>query len=279
MKKSNIAIVSFLAGACIFASCQKNDAEASAPVLPPVESIMPDLSSFNPVTKADADSRNEYFAYVADYVINNWQKVFEQVINIPVQGFQAFVDIHPVYQGNGMWLWQCDVRDGFTTYTVSLVGKVKRNSMVEWELAVSSKGLITLKNFVWLTGESTKDGLKGNWKVSVGPTDLISPTDVIVTSEWECNSAKEVQKVDLTYALGHMCCGINPFFHNSTISYMAYATDDAYDHSVSAYYNHMGLGWWKADAEWNASNGSGQVRCSSKWGDSDWHKWPATVSE
>lgn len=277
MKKSFIAIISVLAGAFMFTSCQKDDAEPVAPVLPPVESIMPDLSSFSPVTKAG--SRNEYFAYVADYVINNWQTVFEQIINIPIQGFQAFVNIHPVYQGDGMWMWQCEVKDGFTTYTVSLVGKEKEDNMVEWSLAVSSEGLFTLKNFVWLTGESTRDGLKGNWKVAVGPTDFISPTDVVVTSEWVCNDSHEIQKVDLTYALAHMCCGINPFFHNSTISYMAYATCKAYDHSVSAYYNHMGLGWWKAEVEWNESNGSGQVKCSSKWGDGDWHTWPAITAE
>lgn len=277
MKKSTIAFVSFLAGITIFSSCQKNDVEKTAPVLPPVESIMPDFTSFNPATKAD--SRNEYLAYVTDYVISNWKTVYEQIINIPINGFKAFVDIQPVYQGNGMWLWRCDVSDGFTTYTVSLIGKEKRGDMVEWELAVSSEGLFALKNFVWLTGESTKDGLNGSWKVSVGPTDIISPTDVVVSSDWECYDNHQIRKVDLTYALGHMCCGINPFFHNSTISYMAYATSDAYDHAVSAYYNHMGIGWWKADVEWNAADGSGQVKCSSKWNDGNWHSWPSMVSE
>lgn len=275
MKKSIIAIAAVLAGITLFSSCQKDNVEPTAPVLPPVESIMPDLTSFNPVTKAD--SRNEYFAYVADYVVNNWQTIFEQIINIPIQGFQAFVNIQPVYQEDGMWLWQCDVKDGFTTYTISLLGKEKKNSMVEWELAVSCEGIFTEKNFVWLTGESTKDGLKGNWKVNVGPTDIISPTDVLVTSEWECDVNHKIKQVDLTYQLGHLCCGINPFFHNSKLSYMAYATDNAYDHSVSAFYNHMGLGWWKADVEWNATDGSGRVMCSSKWNDGDWHAWPACI--
>lgn len=258
-------------------SCQKENTDQTAPILPPVESVKVDLSTFTG-TATKAGDCNEYFQYVVESIIANWNTLYEQIINIPVQGFEAFVNIHPVQQGDGVWMWQCDVKDGFTVYTVSLVGKEKRNH-VEWELAVSSEGLFTLKNFVWLTGTSSKDGREGEWKVAVGPTDLISPTDVAVTSRWECNANRRISKVELTYELAHICCGINPFFHNSKITWMATATDPAYNHSISAYYNHMGLGWWQADVEWNSENGAGRVKCADKWNDGGWYMWPAHVSE
>ena len=210
--------------------------------------------------------------------MSNWQTLFEQIINIPIDGFEQFVHISPVNKGKGVWEWRCDVKDGFTTYTVSLLGKEQKNT-VDWELSVSSEGLITLKNFVWLTGESSKDGREGEWRVAVGPCDIISPTEVVVESQWKCDVNRTVTEVVLTYELGHICCGINPFFQNSRITYLRHASSPDYDHSVNAYYNHMGLGWWSADVEWNAENGAGRVMCSSKWNDGDWHAWPALVTE
>ena len=279
--KTNIMkkLVLFIAVALsvsVFDSCQKEYSE-TAPVLPPVESIMPDLTSFGAVTKASAN-KNEYYAYVADYVMSNWQTLFQQIINVPIEGFEQFVHIYPVNKGNGIWEWHCDVKDGFTTYSIFLLGKEERNH-VNWELSVSSEGLITLKNFVWLTGESSKDGREGEWKVLVGPCDLLTPTEVAVKSKWECDASRSVTKVELTYELGHLCCGINPFFQNSKITYLKSASSSDYNRSVNAYYNHLGLGWWSADVEWNTENGAGRVMCNSKWNDGQWHEWPAYVMQ
>ena len=277
MKNSIKVIVIALAAATLLAGCKKDQVPSSAPILPPVESVRIDLSTFTG-TATKSDYCNEYFQYVVESVISNWNTLYEQIINIPVNGFEAFVNIQPVYQGDGVWMWQCDVRDGFTTYTISLLGEEQKDH-VDWELAVSSEGLFTIKNFVWLTGTSSKDGREGEWKVAVGPTDLISPTDVAVTSNWQCDVNRKISKVELTYELSHLCCGINPFFHNSKLTWMAYATDDAYDHSISAYYNHMGMAWWSASVEWNSNDGSGRVKCADKWNDGAWYMWPGHVSE
>lgn len=259
------------------ASCQKENAIRTAPILPPVESVKVDLSTFT-LTPTKADGHNEYFQYVVESIIANWNTIYEQIINIPVQGFEALVNIQPVQQGDGVWMWQCEVKDDFTTYTIYLLGKEKPN-LVDWELAVSSEGLFTLKNFIWLTGTSSKDGRQGEWKVVAGPADLISPTDVAVTSNWERDADHRISRVEITYELTHQCCGIDPFYHKSRITWMATATDPAYDHSINAYYNHMGLGWWQADVEWSSGNGCGRVMCSSKWKDGDWHAWPALLNE
>lgn len=279
MKHIFKVIVVAFAAVIMLSGCNKEDFSTSAPKLPPIESVKIDLSTFagTPATKGNT-SWNEYYQYVVESVLNNWNTLYEQIINIPLQGFEAFVNIQPVYQGDGVWMWQADFKDGFTTYTVSLLGAEKRDC-VEWELAVSSEGLFTLKNFVWLTGTSTKDGREGEWKVAVGPTDLISPTDVIVTSNWQCDANRKVTKVELTYELSHLCCGINPFFHNSKITWMASASDSDYDYSISAYYNHMGMAWWSADVEWNATNGAGRVKCANKWNDGAWYMWPAIITE
>lgn len=275
MKKLAVIAMSVFC-AILLCGCQKEEYSKTAPALPPVESIKIDLSSFNTPTKADC--RNEYFAYVVDHILNNWQNIFEQLINIPIEGFEQFVKITPVQKSNGTWLWQCEVKDGFTTYTVSLVGREKRDA-VEWELSVSSEGLITVKNFVWLTGESSKDGREGEWRVVSGPTDIISPTDVAVESHWECDVNRVITKVELTYKLDHCFVCLNPFQNDSRITYMRSATSEEYDHSVQTYYNQLGLGWWSADVEWNAENGAGRVMCSSKWNDGAWHSWPGYSSE
>lgn len=249
----------------LFASCQKDD---HAPIPPKAESIALDLSTFSSTaTKAESDDIDEFYTFAADQVLANWIKIYEQIINIPVKGYELVINSTPVESGKG-WLWTANYKDPLgQLYTVKLYGEDK-GKKTEWELRVSKDGLLGYEDFCWISGWSSKDGRKGQWSVKVNPLD----TDVLVTIDWTANDSKLLSS-KITYALNHLCCGIHPFFNSSYIEYVAGASDDAYDSTITACYSHMENAFWTVKIEWNSENCSGRVSCESKFGSSEWHCW------
>jgi len=268
MKKFLVAMTIAIA-ALLSASCEK---ENHAPVPPAAETLAVDFSSFQaPATKADAPSDlDEFFTFASTQVVANWLTIFQDIINIPVEAYkQLIISSVPVESGKG-WTWTVAYTDGLNqTYKVVLYGEDK-GKKCNWEVRVSKDGIFGYEDFAWVTGWSTKDGHEGQWNVKVNPLD----TDVLVTIDWKASDEK-VETVKITYALDHLCLGINPFFNSSYVVYSASATDEAYDSSLTAYYNQMNLGFWQVDIEWNSENGAGRVRCQDQYNDTDWHCWNA----
>lgn len=264
MKKFTFAV---LLGLCILsASCEKD--KGSAPVPPPAATLAVDFSSFAATKAGGQTGIDDFFTYASTQALANWVSLFEKVISTPVEAYSRFqMASAPVENGDG-WSWFCTYTDALNQkYSVELYGEWA-GKRVNWEVRVSKDGLLGYEDFCWVTGWSDKDGSCGQWKVKVSPID----TDVVVTSDWKADG-ENVQEVKLTYALNHLCFGINPFFHDSWIIYSASATDPAYDHSVSSSYNHMGLGFWTVNVEWNSETGAGRVNSQNKFGDTMWHCW------
>ena len=254
--------------AFIFASCSKSD--KTAPVPPAAESLAVDFSAFNSAaTKAlSSDDLESFYEFVSTNVLANWVNIFDGIINIPVEAYkQLLISSAPVQDGKG-WTWTAAYTDALEqVYTVELYGEEAGNN-VNWEVRVSKDGLLGYEDFAWVTGWSAKDGSNGQWNVKVNPLD----TDVLVTLDWTASAGK-VDTVKITYDLEHLLGDIATFFNDSYIVYSTSATDDAYDHSITAYYNQMGLGFWQVDIEWNSKSGAGRVCSKNQYGDSEWHCW------
>lgn len=265
--KKFFVIAAVAASAMLFASCQKDN---HAPVPPKAESLSIDLAEFSaPATKASSDDIDAFYTFAADQVLANWVKIFEQVIAIPVHGYELVIDSTPVESGKG-WIWSVTYKDALAqTYTVKLYGE-DAGKKTNWELRVSKDGLLGYEDFCWITGWSSKDGRNGQWSVKVNPLD----TDVLVTIDWTSDDTKLVS-AKVTYTLDHLCCGIYPFFNGSYVEYLAGASDDAYDRTINACYSHMDSELWTVKIEWNSQNCSGRVRCDSKYGNMEWHCWNA----
>jgi len=196
--------------------------------------------------------------------------VFETVAVVPVQAYANMNFSSEPLHSSDCWRWFSSYTDAIgQTYSVELAGQ-EVSGRYEWVISVSKSGILGFENYPWITGWSSKDGRNGQWDVKVGTLD----TDLLVSCAWEAEGQK-VKSVTVNYELGHLCMGIMPFFHGSSITYAAQATDSAYDSSISANYNHLGLGFWAANIEWNSQTGAGRVNCQNRFGNSNWHCWDA----
>ncbi len=205
---------------------------------------------------------------ITDVIYDIWQHIYNSIIDIPVNCFEAVVSVQPVENGKGEWLWETTVTNAFHTYTVSLIG-VEKGKKVNWELQVSRDGLGGFRNYTWITGWSYKDGSAGAWDISVGPHD----TSVMITAEWAAVN-HDVQSVKLTYNLDHKCGMISEFFNGSYVELLHNASDPAYDCTLIFHYNQNIINL-NIDAviEWNSTTGNCRVTCNKVYSDANWHSW------
>lgn len=265
MKKFLILAASALLAAMTFTSCEKED-NGNAPVLPSVETIkikMPEKA----VTKADVDPAFNYNAYI-EQMLENWNKIYETIINIPVHGFELASNVTPVKDGK-TWTWSVIVTEGLSSYEVSINGTVIRKDHVDWEIKVSGASFWNKWNktdYAWITGTSALDGSEGSWRVMAGPS-----TDVVLVSiDWLAKDC-QVQSVKVSYELDQLFGGILATFNGSYVEYSNAASSDEYTDTIVAHYNQKGLGFIDAIVEWNDQTGEFRIKSEADFGDLEWH--------
>ena len=284
MKKLYASLV--VAGCiCLAAiSCEKDNTVRQAPVIPSVETIKIDLSAI-PVTKTTKagetttkvtevgaismmgpETKASVFEAVTGFtgvLTNLWYYIYEDVLNIPIEGLSIVSDAQPTDEG-GIWLWEVSDYDYLgQLYDVKLTGEEKGKKVL-WELNVSCDGLNGYQNYTWITGWSLKDGSAGQWSVNASPNN----TDILIKSDWLAENG-EVQSCRITYDLAHGKGTLSEFYNGSYIEYAHAATDPAYDKTL--YVNYFQIGDINANAtvEWN---GTTQL-CRYKLGNSDWYQY------
>lgn len=264
MKKFYIIAASAICALVLLCGCEK-EKETTVPTPPSLETLKLPLPA-EATTKANGEV-SEAFKFVVNGVLYNWSLIYNSLIDIPVHGFELVINTTPEQIGNNKWKWESSFKDGLKTYAVDLFGTVV-GDMVNWELQVSSDGILGFQNYTWITGTSALDGSHGNWMVNVSPTD----TQVLVNLDWLCSEG-QVQTVKLTYELNRLYAGILANFNGSSITYSRLATDPAYTNSLVSHYNHQGLGFWDVIIEWNDAAGTGRVCSQNNWGNTEWHIW------
>lgn len=269
--KRIITTIALIAAVCAsFVSCQKED-NGIAPVPPSVESLQ---IAFDKVPLKSAMVKSDDIdpgftrdiSSLTDVIYRLWSHVYNEIANIPVHAFEAVVDVEPVNDGEGHWIWSSGFTAGSNKYTTDLIGTVK-NKIVNWELRVSLDSFLGYRDYTWITGWSNLDGTEGSWDIRVSPID----TDVVVRSDWQA-AGGQVQRVRLSYALDHNCGIIGAFFNGSYAEFSRSASDPTYDTSLTLRYNQSLLKMnVDASVEWNSSTGACRLLCKDIFSDTDWH--------
>lgn len=263
MKKIMTIAAAVIMAAMTFTSCQKD--EATAPVLPSVETIRIKMPSMT-ATKADVDPAYNYNAYL-EKMLENWNKIYESIINAPVKGFELAANVTPVKNGK-TWTWSVIVTEGLKTYEVSVEGTVIREQYVDWEVHVSSNlwKIGNSHDYVWITGRSDLDGSEGSWQIKAGPAfDM-----VLVNVDWTAKD-HSVQSVRVSYELDQIFHGILAAFNGSYIEYSDTATSEDYTDTIVAHYNQKGLGYIDTIVEWNDQTCAFRIKSEADFGDLEWH--------
>lgn len=265
MKRVIILAVSAIIAAIAFSSCEKENSSV-APVLPSAETIkinMPEAVK----TKAGLDEGFTCNKAVED-ILSNWCKIYENIANIPVHGFELAGNVTPVQNGH-TWTWSVVVKEGLASYSVEINGTVVRNDHVKWEVRVSGASFwnkYSMNDYAWITGTSLLDGSEGSWQIMAGPTC----NKVLVNIDWLAKD-NNVQSVRLSYRLDKLFGGILAAFNGSYVEYSNTASSEEYTDSIVAHYNQDGLGFIDAIIEWNDESGLVRVKCEADFGDAEWH--------
>jgi len=269
MRKTILAFSAVVLGVFLLSSCSKDEKDRPAPVPPSVETIKPDFGALT----STKTTTSEFHSYVTTSVLYTWNFIFNSIIDIPLKGLEHISNHAGVLLEDGTWMWKDSFRDGLSTYTVALYGKYRNDETVDWEVRVSQDGIVKFQDFCWLTGWSSTDGKKGQWKVQAGP----SQATTFVTSDWQTDG-QYVTSVKLTYDLDLAWGGIVRDFNGSTLEVYRGATDSAYDSTIKSSYYQLGFGFVNVTIEWNQKTGAGRFMSDSNWG-SAWHSWGSDKSD
>lgn len=239
----------------LFSSCQKDDFVSVPPTPPSLQSLKIDCSALPTATKSGEVNPAAVF-------LTFWEGIYNSIINIPVGGFEAAVNVQPQYV-DGTWVWDSQ----YKSYKVRLVASEDGNKY-NWELQVSGNHWGRTEYFTWIKGWSRKNGGSGEWSILVGPDD----TEVLITSEWVADEG-EVKYTSLNCSVDHAIGTFFEFYNNSNVTYTRGASDNSYDSTIVISYSQIGNIDIEVVVEWNSKTGDCRIKSPVFYFDSKWHDW------
>jgi len=179
-------LIIFLAG---ITTCEKKptEPEATAPNLPPAQSMKIDFSFFsnssNSFLSKTTLSKNNFLAAAGRVFIINTTVLLASIV--PTAVLVAALSQQPKLQEDGKWHWIFTAEEGPNTFSVDLAGWIDTpNAEVVWEVYISSNTHTPdLNNFLWYHGRS-KIGNKEGWWIfhdDKSPESLVE----VLKIDWE----------------------------------------------------------------------------------------------
>ncbi len=184
-----VALVACLA---ITFSCDKNEKEGDAPLLPPISTLVPDLediyNAYQPEKSAQVGPTYNNIS-MAILAITYWNAHLVVGLALPVASFTAAVNQEPVRVDNDTWLWSYDFEypEG-TEFTAELTADVVED-LVYWEMRIIQGEVL---DFVWYTGTSNVIATEGTWTLYDNPED----NNEFISIVWEVDYEAETFTVN-----------------------------------------------------------------------------------
>lgn len=168
---------------------------SEAPPLPPAESMIIDLSTFDDKVLAPSTAPLVTYKNFGNAVLRVGVVSAGLVgaASVPAAVFAAAIFNPPVPQGIDKWLWRYTVTVEYVTFSAALTAEINEGS-IDWTMVVSSDApLHPVEDFTWYTGTSTGSNLAGSWQFyDISTPDGQNPT---ISIDW---SASEIDgTVDL----------------------------------------------------------------------------------
>ncbi|WP_234570837.1 hypothetical protein [Rhodohalobacter sp. 614A] len=179
-KIAMIAVLALLLVSCGDDSPSGSD-DGSAPTLPSLENIQPDLSFFlnNNPQKATQTSAN--FSVAKNLALSlSYFSSFGQIYT----GFFQGASQSQAEMENGAWVWDYDYSYGGEVASVVLTSRETGNELL-WDLTMSYNGPEgSFENYTLISGRTTKDGSSGSWTLNALSSNGSNEVPLLV-SEWE----------------------------------------------------------------------------------------------
>lgn len=252
-------------------SCSNSDDVGTAPVLPPLSSMVINFNDFNNAPSRSANEKSttqsdiNHWEY-ASVVVGIWNTALYTTVAIPVASFRTAFSHEAEYVGGTKWQWSYTV-DGFTSqYTARLTGELA-GSQVQWEMYITKSGIDSFDEFLWFSGVSQTDGKSGYWLLN---HSAAFPEDML-RIDWTVEG-EEIGNIKYTYVRELNNERNTDQFKDSYIIYgLQDAELDAF-YDVHAY-DFINKAFVDTNIEWNRTNYNGRVMSLNYFQDSEWHCW------
>ncbi len=247
-----------LLAVCILAlSCSDSNpgdpGENQAPELPPVSSMVMDLSTITGASSSLQSSNNFLWASVNLAV---WSTVVTVTMAVPVASYVAAFQYEPERQSDGSWVWSYSFAAVDQTYDARLVARYDQSG-ITWEMYVTEEG--GFEDFLWYEGTCNYTLTHGTWDVNLEPADPVPFLDI----EWNLDSGQETADLTYTYVVPASPDSGNYIFAEVT-------NDTPYDGFYDVYSRSADN---LLEIEWNTTTIEGRVRDPLHFADTEWHCW------
>jgi hypothetical protein len=174
------------------------DDVSEAPPLPPAESMMVDLSTFDE-TVPGAPGALPFATYKnfgnAAIRVGTISSGLIASVSVPAAVFAAAILYEPEQQGADTWVWSYSVTVEYVTFTATLTGVKKGLSAIDWSMVISTDApLHPVQDFLWYTGTSDIANLAGSWRFY----DVNTPTEQNPTVAIDWSAAEDGGTFGLT---------------------------------------------------------------------------------
>ena len=273
MKSSKKVIYAMLTLALVFlVSCEKSndDTENTALALPPFASMAVDFDDFldtasNPGKTATAAKIGDNWLYPR-IVVGIWNTALFTHLAVPIASFKSAFSHEAVSIGDQKWQWSYTV-NGFTSqYAARLTGELSDDS-IHWEMYITKTGIGAFEEFLWISGESKKDGSQGHWILN----ESTERPNKILRIDWKREN-NEIGSIKYSWVRELNEEESDDLFKNSYLEYglqegdyNVFYTIHTYDANSEAFID--------VNIEWNSTDFSGRVKAPSYFENEAWHCW------
>lgn len=268
---------SMLAMALLFTvSCSKTDekVDPDAVELPPYETMavdfgdfMDDSSTSGKISSTSAKVGNNWL--YPRIVVGLWNTALFTTLAVPVASFKSAFAHRPVFLGDNTWQWSYTV-DGFTSqYAARLTGEVSGDVII-WKMYVTKTGIGAFDEFMWFSGESSKNGNSGHWVLH----QSADRPNKMLRIDWE-RVNEEIGDIRYTWVRDLKDDDSADSFKDSYLEYGLQDGDYDVFYNVHAYDENMEA-FVDVNIEWNRTSYFGRVMSPSYFQDEVWHCWDTT---
>lgn len=243
----------------VFTSCEKDEDEGTAPVIPPQSAFVMDFSDFSSQSKsADVLLTSGNWGYaVINITVWNFFTTLSMVI--PVASYVEAFNHEPEYQGDATWKWSYSF---LNVYTADLYGKVQSDS-VEWKMYITKSG--EFNEFLWYSGTCDIAATGGYWIFNKSYLE----NHKLLQVDWTRDKANETGTIKYT--------NIEPggdenggyIYYGKTLETPYNAFFDIYNKGEDNLIN----------IEWSKEDHSGRVKSEDYFGDTEWHCWDTNLQD
>jgi hypothetical protein len=267
-------LTSMLAMALIFSvSCSKTDekVDPDAVELPPYETMavdfgdfMDDSSNSGKIASTNAKVGNNWL--YPRVVVGLWNTALFTTLAVPVASFKSAFAHRPVFLGDNTWQWSYTV-DGFTSqYAARLTGEVSGDVII-WKMYVTKSGIGAFDEFMWFSGESSKNGTHGHWVLN----QSADRPNKMLRIDWE-RANEEIGSIRYSWVRDLKDDESTDLFKDSYLEYGLQDGDYDVFYNVHAYDENMEE-FVDVNIEWNRTSYFGRVMSPSYFQDEIWHCW------